>query len=123
MKLPIQTAGRMLYAVPFAGFGVMHLTMSHIFVGMVPSFVPGGVVWVYVIGVAFLAGATALVTGKLAKQAAWGLAAVLLLFIVTIWIPRLFSSESGSVGPTLAGLFKDFGLLGAALMVAGNPEG
>lgn len=117
-----RTTGRILFAVPFGGFGVLHLLRSEMFTGMVPAFIPGGVFWVYLLGLAFIAAAAALVSGRFVKQAAVSIAIALLLFITTLWIPRLVSPASASVGPTLAGLFKDFGLLGGALVIAGQSE-
>lgn len=107
----------MLFAVPFAGFGILHLVRTDMFVGMVPSFIPGGAFWVYLLGVGMLFAASSFVTGVWVRQAALGIVVMLLIFITTLWLPRLLWPESTSLGGTLAGLFKDFGLLGGALMV------
>ena len=37
---------RVLFAIPFAVFGVMHLMAADKMQGMVPSYILGGVIWV-----------------------------------------------------------------------------
>jgi hypothetical protein len=41
--------GKYLFLVPFLMFGINHFTKADMMSGMVPSFIPGGAIWVYVI--------------------------------------------------------------------------
>jgi uncharacterized membrane protein len=61
--------GRWLFALPLAVFGILHLMAGSQMANVVPAWIPGGVVWVYITGAAMLAGAVAMITGKKAKLA------------------------------------------------------
>ncbi|MCF8300736.1 MAG: hypothetical protein K9I55_06760 [Haliscomenobacter sp.] len=47
---------------------------------MVPAAIPGGVLWVYLTGIALIAAAVAILTDKMAKLASVLLAALLIVF-------------------------------------------
>lgn len=111
------SVARIIYSVPFAVFGLLHLIKGGKMAGIVPSWIPGGVFWVYVTGLAFLAAAVSIITQKQMRMASFGLAAMLLIFILTIHLPAVMG------GGALTGLLKDTALMGAALMLAGSAEG
>lgn len=48
---------RIIFAIPFGVFGVMHLMAADKMQGIVPAYVPGGVIWVYITGVLLILGA------------------------------------------------------------------
>jgi putative oxidoreductase len=108
--------GRMVFALPFGVFAVLHFAMAPKLAGIVPGYLPGGVVWVYIIGVAMLAACLALASGFFARPAAYGLALLMLTFVVTIDIPGLSSSALREL--SLSNLLKDLSLCGGALMAA-----
>lgn len=66
MKSTLTTIGRLLYAIPFAIFGLFHFMNAEAMAPMVP--VPGGVFWVYLVGVASIAAAASI---AMRKKAAW----------------------------------------------------
>lgn len=107
---------RVIYAIPFAVFGTMHLKVGPKMVGIVPAWLPAHLTIVYVMGVAMIAAALAIMFNRASFEASIGLALMLLTFILTIWIPMLGSADNTSA---MSGLLKDTGLLGGALMVAG----
>ena len=86
--------------------------------GMVPSFIPGGVIWVYLTGVALLAAAVAIIIQKKARLAGLLLAAMLLIFVLTIHLPGVMGGNESS----MPGLLKDIALAGAALGFAGTAK-
>ncbi len=53
-----------------------------------PSFLPGGIIWVYVVGVAFILAALSFVFNKQVKLAAWLLAIMLFIFVLMVHIPN-----------------------------------
>lgn len=108
-------AGRIAFAAPFAVFGVLHLMNAEAMAGMVP--VPGGVFWIYLTGLALLAGAVGLGARVLGSWAALGLAALLGVFILTLHLPGLGDPQTRQMALT-SGL-KDLALLGGALTWAG----
>jgi putative oxidoreductase len=110
--------GRVIYAIPFLGFGLGHLFNGGQMGGMVPSFIPGGVFWIYFTGVAMVLAALAIITGKQGRAACFGLVVMLLVFIVTMHLPGLANPQMKMMA--MMSLFKDMGLMGGALVIAGT---
>jgi uncharacterized membrane protein len=110
--------GRVIYAVPFLVFGAGHLTRAGQMAGMVPAYIPGGVFWIYFTGVAMILAALAIITGKQGRGACFGLALMLLVFIVTIHLPGMANPQMKMM--SMMSLLKDTGLMGAALVIAGT---
>lgn len=110
-----RTVARVLFALPFIASGVLHLVNAGAMAPSVPA--PGGVFWVYLTGVALLAGGVGVLTRRLGMWAALGLAVLLLLFIATIHLPALARPDARQMA--LVHLIKDTGLLGGALTWAG----
>jgi putative oxidoreductase len=46
-------SGKYLLAIPMAIFGLFHFISGPAMAGMVPEVIPGGVLWVYLTGIAF----------------------------------------------------------------------
>ena len=104
---------RVLFAIPFAVFGIMHFMFADKMQGMVPSYVPGGVIWVYVTGAFFVLAAVALILNKFAKAASYLLGFMLLIFIITIHLPALMGGDQSA----MTNLLKDFGLMAGAMFI------
>lgn len=105
--------GRFLYAIPMAGFGALHFMMGDAMAGMVP--IPGGVIWVYLTGVALLAAAAGILSGKHGVLAARLLGLMLLIFAVTIHLPALMGGDQAAMSMVL----KDTALAGGAFILSG----
>ena len=117
----IYKVGLVLYALVIGFFGVNHFLNGTGFQNTVPSFIPGGIFWVYLTGAALIAAAISFLTGKLTKAAGLFLAIFLIIVVLTIHVPALMhSSGSPTVSIALTNLVKDTGLAGAALMIAGK---
>jgi putative oxidoreductase len=111
----LTTLGRIIYAAPFAVFGVVHFLHGPDMVPLVP--VPGGVVWVYVTGAAMLAAAIGIAANILGRWAGLGLAALLVVYIISIHIPGLANAQTQQI--SMISLLKDTSLCGGALICAG----
>lgn len=109
------TVARGAFALPFAVFGLFHFLNASAMAGMVP--LPGGAFWVYFTGAALLAGSLGILTDKLGRYAAFGLAALLVTFIAGVHVPGLASPATQQMATM--GLLKDVSLLGGALTWAG----
>ena len=82
------TIARVLFALPLGIFGLLHFMNAGMMSTMVPSFIPGGVFWVYVTGIALLAGAIAIIANRrFARLAALLVGVLLLIFALTIHLP------------------------------------
>jgi len=116
----ITTVGRILFALPFAIFGINHFIMMDYYVGMLTSFVPLGAYTIILTGILLIAASISIITKKFVKQATIMLAVLLFIFIVTIHIPHLFDGSDRAV--TLIALLKDISLMGGSIMIAGISE-
>lgn len=110
----LSSIGRIIYAIPFFVFGILHLVSNGSMVDFVPSWLPFHLFWIYLVGVAFIAASISILTLKYARLACLLLALLLFIFIVTIHIPNLIAGEPMS----LTVLLKDSSLMGAALVIA-----
>jgi putative oxidoreductase len=110
-------SGRILFALPMAVFGFGHLANAGQMAGMVPSFIPGGVIWVYFTGLVLLASAISIIIGKFVKYAGLGLGILLLIFAFAIWLPMLGNEQMKQMA--FPGLMKDIAMAGAAFFIAG----
>src|SRR3954467_9180537 len=78
----LSTAGRVVYSVPFAMFGLLHLLNAP---AMAPAVrIAGGVFWIFFTGVALIAGSLGMLTGLLGRWASLGIAALLMVFILLV---------------------------------------
>jgi uncharacterized membrane protein YphA (DoxX/SURF4 family) len=114
----LRLLGRILYGLPFLGFGAGHLINADKMSVMVPAYIPGGVVWIYLTGVAFIVASVAIVTGIKARAACFGLALMLLVFVATIDLPGMANPNVQLQMMSTVGLLKDVSLVGAALVLA-----
>lgn len=109
--------GRILYSLPMAVFGIEHFVMAQNMTGMVPSYIPGDLFWVYLTGAALIAASISIMTKKKVWWATMLLSVMLLTFILTVHLPTVFS---GQVQMGLINLLKDLGLIGGALFIGGH---
>jgi putative oxidoreductase len=113
----ITTLGRILFAVPFALFGINHFLMLNYYLGMLTSFVPLGAYTIILTGIMLIAASISIITKILVKFSTMMLAIMLFIFIITIHIPHLFTDADKTI--TLIALLKDISLMGGSLMISG----
>jgi hypothetical protein len=82
--------GRWMLGLPPIAFGLGHLINVHAYARFVPSWVPFGLVWVILTGIAFILAGTAIVTGIQDVLSAKLLTLMLLLFEAMVEIPPVF---------------------------------
>ncbi len=112
MKL-LQPIGRIAFAVPMFIFGVFHFMSGQDMSGMVPGFFPFPLAMVYITGVALILASVSIVINIKARLASILLAAMLLIFVLTIHLPSIQSSQM-----VMTALLKDLALAGGALVIA-----
>lgn len=113
----ITSLGRILFALPFAIFGINHFLMTDYYVGMLTSFIPLGAYTIIITGLMLIATSISIITKKYVKFSTFILAGLLFIFIVTIHIPHLISDVDKTA--TIIALLKDISLMGGSLMIAG----
>jgi uncharacterized membrane protein YphA (DoxX/SURF4 family) len=113
--------GRILYALVVAFFGINHFLNGTGMQNTVPSFIPGGVFWVYFTGTALLLAAIAFLIDRQTRLAGLLMAVFLLVIVLTIHLPAVIHApDESSVRFPLTNLVKDTGLAAGALMVSGR---
>lgn len=113
----ITIAGRILFALPFAVFGINHFIMMDYYFGMLTSFIPKTAFIMILTGILLIAASISIITKKFVQISTLLLAALLFIFIVTIHIPHLINRIEPTI--TMIALLKDISLLGGSLMIAG----
>jgi uncharacterized membrane protein YphA (DoxX/SURF4 family) len=109
-------AGRWMLGLPPIAFGLGHLINLHAYARFVPQWVPFGLFWVVVTGIAFLLAGSAIVSGVKDVLAARLLALMLLLFEFMVEIPPVFTHphSQGAWG----GAVYNFTVIGACWIFA-----
>jgi putative oxidoreductase len=113
----LTTIGRILFAIPFALFGINHFLMLDYYLGMLTSFVPLGAYTIILTGIMLITVSISIITKVLVKFSTLMLAILLFIFIVTIHIPHLFMDADKTI--TIIALLKDISLMGGSLMISG----
>lgn len=108
-----------LLAVIMLIFGAYHFMQPKNLLVYVPEFMPGGIVWVYLVGAAFILVALAFITNRMVKLAGYVLAVLLVIFVLTIHLPNyLHAGDKEFQQIALINLLKDTALAGFALHIA-----
>jgi uncharacterized membrane protein YphA (DoxX/SURF4 family) len=113
----LTTIGRILFALPFAVFGLNHFIMVDFFTEQFSFFIPGTSFSILLTGAGLIAASVSIIFKKYIKLACLLLALMLFIFIVAIHIPHLFDEAKKMMA--MFGLLKDVALMGGALMIAG----
>lgn len=113
----ITSLGRILFALPFALFGINHFLMMDYYVGMLTSFIPLGAYTIILTGIMLIVASISIISKKFVTFSTIMLAVLLFIFIVTIHIPHLVTDEDKT--STIIALLKDISLMGGSLMIAG----
>jgi putative oxidoreductase len=119
MKTLTTTVARIFFAIPFLVFGLMHFAFASNMAMAIPSFLPGGVFWIYATGAGLIAAAVSLLIQKMTKEAMYGLSLFLVATIAMVHIPGMGNPDQMMQQVAMSGLFKDIGLLGGALTYIG----
>ena len=108
-----------MLAVVMISFGLYHFQNARDLIVYIPSSVPGGIVWVYFVGAAFILVGLAFIFNKMVKAAAYLLALLLLIFIVIIHIPNyLEAGDKEMRSMAFINILKDLAIAGFALHIA-----
>jgi len=113
----LTTIGRILFALPFAVFGLNHFIMVDFYTGMLNIFIPGTSFTIILIGIALIAASISIIFKKYIKISCILLALLLFIIIVSVHIPQLFDPAKKLLA--LMAVLKDTALMGGALMIAG----
>jgi uncharacterized membrane protein len=112
-----------LLSVVMIVFGIYHFQHPRSLVVFVPSNIPGGITWVYIVGASFILAAIAFITNKFVKLAGYALALLLIIFVLTIHLPNYNTAGDPEMRQeALISLLKDTALAAFALHIAGSAD-
>ena len=120
MKLPHVLAHLAIYLLSLVMivFGLQHFLHPHDLLNYVPQFLPGGIIWVYFVGIAFILVAIAFITNRLVKAAGYLLAVLLFIFVLTIHLPNYMNAGNMEMKQSaLISLLKDTAIACFALYI------
>jgi putative oxidoreductase len=106
---------RVLFALPFGVFGVLHFTSVARMSELVP--LPGAEYWLYLTGAALIAGCLGMIFKVQAKWASLGLAA--LMFLFAVFVHGRLALDPAQTVAQVPQVLKDVSLLAGALTWAG----
>jgi len=110
-----------LLAIVMIIFGIFHFMNPRDLLVYVPSSLPGGIAWAYFTGTAFIVVGLAFLTNNFVKLAGYLLAALLIVFIITIHVPNYFNAGDKEMQTTaLINILKDTAIAGFALHIAAS---
>lgn len=112
----LHNLGRFLFAIPLVIFGLNHFMNASMMQNYVPGFIPGAVFWVYLVGVALILAAVAIMIKKQVLLACNLLALMLLIFVATMHVPGFLAGGDYAATAMTMGL-KDLMLAGGALVI------
>lgn len=104
-------------------FGIHHFRYPENMLVYVPPYLPGGVVWVYIVGVAFILAGIALIINRFVSLAGYLLAALLFSFVIMVHWPN--HRDSGNLEMrqmAFVNMLKDTALAAFAWYVAVNAK-
>lgn len=108
-----------LLSVVLFAFGIFHFLHPRDLLVYVPSFMPGGIIWVKFVGAAFILVAISFFTNRMVKVAGYVLAVLLIIFILSIHIPNYLNAGGKEERQmALINLLKDTAIVGFALHIA-----
>lgn len=110
-----------ILAIVMVAFGLYHFMQPKNLLVYVPQFMPGGIIWVYFVGAAFILAAISFITHKQAKLAGYLLAVLLIIFVLTIHLPNyLNAGDSEMRSMAFVNILKDTALAAFAMYIGSN---
>lgn len=112
-----------LLSVIMIVFGIYHFMYPKEMMIYVPAWLPGGIVWVKLVGAAFILAAVSFIFNKAVRIAAYLLALMLFAFVFMVHFPMYLNGGTEEVRHgALINLLKDTALAAFALHIAGSAD-
>ena len=112
-----------LLAIVMIIFGIHHFRYPENMLVYVPPYLPGGIIWVYVVGVAFILAGLAFIVNRFVSVAGYLLAALLLSFVLLVHWPNHRDAGNAEMRQmAFVNMLKDLALAAFALYVGVNAK-
>lgn len=106
-------------AVVLICIGVYHLLQPNDLLVYVPSFLPGGIKWAYLVGTCFILVGCSFISNYYVKLTSYALAFFLLAFVLTVHFPNFFNAGLDEMRRfALINILKDTAIAAFALHIA-----
>ena len=110
-----------ILGIVLIAFGLYHFSSPDSLVNFVPEFLPGGNIWIYITGTAFILAGVAFILHKQVRLAGYLLALLLVIFVLTIHLPNYLNSGGAEMRQAaFVNLLKDTAIAAFALYLASN---
>jgi hypothetical protein len=114
----VLTAGRYIFAVPLVIFSVLHFKYAFFISNLIPKWIPERFFFANFVGLCFLCAALAIATGIRARLAGYMLAAMFLIWVAILHVPRVAASPHN--GNEWTSMLIALAMAGCALAAAAN---
>lgn len=112
-----------LLAVVMIIFGIYHFKSPENLLTYVPNYLPGGIMWVYIVGGAFILGGLAFIFNRFVAVAGYLLAILLISFVLLIHWPQYRNAGDAEMRQmAFVNLLKDLALAGFAMFIAATSK-
>lgn len=101
--------GRVFVAAPLATFGALHLAAANGLMGMIPTYLPLPLFWVYFVGFGLIATALSLIFDRLVRWSGLLCGVMFLLFVAMMDIPAVVGGQHDRFAFTLVAREAVFG--------------
>ena len=105
------------FAMPLAIFGAEHFCIANAMVGLVPSFLPWRLFWIYFVGVALIVAALSIATKIQVRWSGLLFAIMMFLFVALLHIPGAVTSPGDRLKWTI--VIRELSFAGGGLVLAG----
>lgn len=104
------------FAVPLAAFGAEHLAGEKFLFGMVPSYMPWRVFWVYFVGIALIAASLSIATRIQVRWSGFLVGMMMFLFVAMLYLPGALRTGNRFAWTVV---FREMSFGGAGWVLAG----
>ncbi len=112
-----------MLAIVMIIFGIYHFLRPENMLAYVPNYLPGGIIWVYIVGSSFILAGLAFIFNRIVSVAGYLLAALLISFVILVHWPQYRNAGDADMRQlALVNLLKDLALAGFAMFIAANAK-
>ena len=112
-----------LLAIVMIIFGIHHFRYPENMLVYVPVYLPGGIIWVYIVGVAFILAGIAFIINRFVSLAGYLLCAMLIIFVLTVHWPNHRDAGNAEMRQmAFVNILKDTAIAAFALYVGVNAK-
>lgn len=110
-----------ILGIVMIAFGIYHFLKPQNLLVYVPQFIPGGIIWVYIVGAAFIMAGIAFILHKYVQIAGYLLALLLIIFVLSIHFPNYLNAGDYDMKQVaFVNLLKDTALAAFAMYIGSN---